>query len=223
MKPKLWEVYVGGYHAENPIFAGQTIGSRWKEDHSVDWDIIKPFSAAYYVESDGQCQDERPVSPPPLVADVPSESTPTRPLNTLVRVFRREDTQTASDSGFQMTALGTAVTDPPSAGTDIASSAGSGESVPSTVRVALLIAMPSPHSPSPSSSASSSTRASSVVSRSPSDTTLADHHYHPRRVTSNIYEPSEDEHSLPTLELGLALVPLAPFPRLHAPQRVSAF
>ena len=192
-KPKMWEVYLGaggsGY--------GEKGGAGSGEEYS-QWDAIQPFSAAYITPttptSTSDPQDDRTASDVylPHPATTPS---PPRPRPFFSRITRIPNRTPSSNPSFPLTTRTNTITSSTDANNDDNNENSNNADTPSTttiippgpptVRVAVLIVMPSqrtrPHSSSQSPSQSQVPSPSSK---------------------------SEEEEQLPYLDVGVAELPV---------------
>ena len=230
-KPELWEAHLGG--------GGWHMGSyghgNGKEfESSRDWESIKPIYAGYaepLTSSSAPHSGSTPnLSSPPLPLPIPI------PIPTS-RVEDEENRRTASTSA---TATATTTTPPSlltrakiflnpnssstipvasspdnnnsrSISANISMTELSSNSPPPTIRVAVLIAMPSP--PSSSHGSSSTTPppllSASITSSSSSSSKTPSHPLEPTSPTTLVRVPignnkNDDEESLPHIEMGVA-------------------
>jgi hypothetical protein len=218
-KPQLWEVYLRGKGGGwQPGSLGHAGGGKREIDTEYyysrdDWESIKPIYAGfYYSGSTPTSLVSPPVSiPAPINPSAPrrdeEENRPTtevstgtttpatpRSLFTRARIFLNpnsatsqssaDDHETNSRSNISMTELGS--------------------NLPPKIRVAVLIAMPSP----PSSHEISSSSAKPLVSASPlsSKNKARPTTSHPLEYSPTLRDVEEEEQPVPHLEMGVAEV-----------------
>ena len=221
-KPELWEAYLGGggWQVGGLGNGSGKEGTNWKFDYSKDWESIKPICADYATSqsppSSGSTHNLTTLSPP-----VPNPNP--APITLLTHRGDEENQQTAQISTTpSLLARARQFINPPlptfplplastaaDNGTNNAHSTNISvtelsSNSPTTVRVAVLIAMPS------LSSHGSSTPPSTSYSSSPSSK--------PQLTTSDPLQSScsprpnatNDEQPLPLLEMGVAEVVICP-------------
>ena len=211
-KPELWEAYLGDGGWQLGSLGHGSGKELEKFDYSRDWESIKPISASYAapltsVPCSGSPPNFSSISPPvPIPArrdDEENQRTPevstgtTTSLLSRARLFLHHhptpifptSTSSSADNGTQAHSNSTNISL-----TELSSNS------PPTVRVAVLIAMPSL-----SSHGSSTTTASLSSSLSPKAQPTTSHH--PQSSPSSTLKFSDDEEfPLPHLEMGIAEV-----------------
>ena len=218
--PTLWEAYLsdGAWHVKG---LGQE-GMGWKFEGSKDWESIKPVCADYTGALTFPNSNSTTNLSPPNPVPVP---TPTATLIPPAPRGDEENQRTAEVSTtpsllsrarmlLNPTPLPTSPLPPSSASPDNANTHPTAMSTvdpssPTTMRVAVLIAMPSPLHSSHGSSSALSGSFSSLSSNSyvPQPTTS-----HPLQLSPSptISAADAGEHSLPHLEMGIAEVAIGP-------------
>ena len=229
-KPQLWEAYLGGGGG------GWRVGSfgkkeldietNWKIEYSTDWECIKPIYAGYAEPLSGSTPNLTSLSPPvsfpvpaPInhllprgddeenqrrgITEVSASATTTTSLLTRARRFFNHN--------FTTTLRASSSTDNGTNSGSFSSNISMTELVstsPSTIRVAVLIAMPSPSSRGSlssstprSASLSSNSRPTTSHSLELSSPTLSPS---PSPTTLRIADSTMEEKRLPHLEMGVA-------------------
>ena len=218
-KPELWEAYLGDSGWQLGNGTGKEFDKNWKFEYSRDWESIKPISASYYtapltsVSYSGSTPNLTNLPPPVYIPTstptnpsaprgdgddnqrTPEVSTGTTPsLLTRARIFLNPTSASSSaDNG----------TNAHSNSANISLTELSPNS-PASVRVAVLIAMPSP-SYHGSSTSTTPLSASFPSSLSPKVEPTTSHplQLSPSRVRVTV---DDEDHSLPHLEMGVAEV-----------------
>ena len=220
-KPELWEAYLGDNGWQLGSFghgSGKELDKNWKFEYSRDWESIKPICASYYVAPltsvpySGSTPNLTSLPPPVSIPTstptnpsaprgdgddnqrTPEVSTGTTPsLLTRARIFLNSTSASSSaDNG----------TNAHSNSANISLTELSSNS-PASVRVAVLIAMPSPsyHGSSTSTTPLSASFPSSLSSKV--EPTAS----HPLQLSpSRVRVTDDEEHTLPHLEMGVAEV-----------------
>ena len=218
-KPGLWEAYLGGggwpLGSLGPGSGKELdIGTNWKFEHSKDWESIKPIYAGY----------AEPLTSVPYSGSTPNLTNLSTPVSVPVNpsAARGDDeenrrTAEASNGGTTPSLLSRAriflnpnpslpTTSSADNGTNSRSNSAnismtelSSNSPPTTIRVAVLIAMPSPSFHSSSTPLSASL--SSSLSSKAQPTTSHPLHSSP---TPTLRITDDEEQSLPHLEMGVA-------------------
>lgn len=218
-KPELWEAYLGG-GGWQPGGLGHGsgkelgIGTNWNFEYSKDWEAIKPVSADYAmalssVPYSDPTHNPTPLPPPipnpgprPVILTTPADeenrraaAIPTTPsLFTRARTFLNPPPPT-----FPLPASSPASSNGSNAHSTNISMTELTSNSPSTVRVTVLIAMPS--LPSHSSSTPPSSFSSSLSQPKTS---------HPLHSSGLQPNDTHDEQPLPYLEMGVAEVAISP-------------
>jgi hypothetical protein len=218
-KPELWEIYLGdgGGWQLGSLGHGSgkelDIGSNWKSEYSRDWESMKPISAGYAdpLTSD-PCSDSTPnltSLSPPVYTPAPMPTNPSARRGDDEENRRTAEVSTGTTPSLLSRAkmfLNPTFTLPPadnginsrSISANISLTELSSNS-PQTMRVAVMIAMPSPSSRESSTPLSASVSCSLSCKAQP--TTSHALHLSP----SPALNVSHDEKQLfPTLEIGVA-------------------
>ena len=247
-KPVLWEAYIDNKGSISYSHGGgQSLNPEWMTDQAKDWDMIRPISAAYLASSTAlgpttsvpTAADPTPPNPipgPTPVDELPSHSdasstrTPRHRaiFSRAMRMLNPTPVQTsplpaANLSNANINAGGSGAGDAHILMTELDGNTPS----PSLIRVAVLIAMPSPPSSSsstaaPSTAASPSASVSVLTSpppsinptTSPAKLSTISTQSHPLQINPAFPLPlppaQDDEPLLPHIEVGVADILVVP-------------
>ena len=206
-KPELWEAYLGsGGWQLGGLGSGKEldIDSNWKSEYSRDWESIKPIYAGYIDSVSGSTPDRSASLSSPASIPIPTPINVSAPRRDEEENRRNAEVSSRSLFTRARTFLNSNSNVPASSSADNGAISRSnsanismtelGSSSPSTIRVAVLVAMPSP-----SSHGSSTPPSASISSRSQPTTS------HP--LDSSSLPPTtigDEEQPLPHLVMGVA-------------------
>lgn len=232
-KPTLWEAYLGDgrWHVGEIRGLGQGSGkdlgisTHWKFEHSKDWESLKPVCADY-IPSGTSVHDSASTPnltlSPPVPIPVPAPITALAPASSS-RDEENQRTAQASTSPSVLSRVKMFLNPPPpifplpvssASATDLNRDVPTNISMtelrsspPTTMRVAVLIAMPSPPP-----SHGSSTALSTSLSSSTSSSNYKPMTSHPLQTPppQTLRATDDEEHPLPQLEMGVVEVVVGP-------------